>query len=214
MPDALLAQHMKAIDTHLRGGRLAAAQALCAQLAADGAASLQAQLMLSHAAQRMGAFDTMLDHAEAAARLDPAHVGAQLRVVESLIYCCQVGRALQGLAVLEAAAQDDARLLQELAQLYLHCAGHAQAARCHERAAQLAPDQPDYLFNLGYARALEGDGPGALNWLREAVRHHAADGDAHLARGFRQREAPLPFWEFCTTVFGHSCNRTASESES
>ena len=49
-----------------------------------------------------------------------------------------------------------------------------------ERAANEAPGQTDYLFNLGYARALEGDAPGALNWLREAVRHHAADGDAHL----------------------------------
>jgi Tfp pilus assembly protein PilF len=49
-----------------------------------------------------------------------------------------------------------------------------------ERAANEAPGETDYLFNLGYARALEGDGPGALTWLREAVRHHAADGDAHL----------------------------------
>lgn len=52
-----------------------------------------------------------------------------------------------------------------------------------ERAANEAPGQTDYLFNLGYARALEGDGAGALNWLREAVRHRAADGDAHLVMG-------------------------------
>ena len=49
-----------------------------------------------------------------------------------------------------------------------------------ERAANESPGQTDYLFNLGYARALEGDSAGALNWLREVVRHHAADGDAHL----------------------------------
>jgi tetratricopeptide (TPR) repeat protein len=54
------------------------------------------------------------------------------------------------------------------------------AAYFFERAANESPGQTDYLFNLGYARALEGDSAGALNWLREVVRHHAADGDAHL----------------------------------
>ncbi len=49
-----------------------------------------------------------------------------------------------------------------------------------ERAANESPGRTDYLFNLGYARALEGDAAGALKWLREAVRHDAADGDAHL----------------------------------
>lgn len=54
------------------------------------------------------------------------------------------------------------------------------AAFFFERAANESPGQVDYLFNLGYARALEGDTAGALNWLREVVRHDAADGDAHL----------------------------------
>ena len=49
-----------------------------------------------------------------------------------------------------------------------------------ERAANETPGQTDYLFNLGYARALDGDAPGALMWLREVVRHDAGDGDAHL----------------------------------
>lgn len=49
-----------------------------------------------------------------------------------------------------------------------------------ERAANESPGQTDYLFNLGYARAIEGDSSAALNWLRETVRHNAGDGDAHL----------------------------------
>jgi tetratricopeptide (TPR) repeat protein len=49
-----------------------------------------------------------------------------------------------------------------------------------ERAANESPGLTDYLFNLGYAKALEGDPAGALNWLREVVRRDAADGDAHL----------------------------------
>ena len=61
--------------------------------------------------------------------------------------------------------------------------GTDSAAFYFERAANEAPGDSDYLFNLGYARALAGDSAGALLWLREAVRHHAADGDAHLVMG-------------------------------
>jgi tetratricopeptide (TPR) repeat protein len=58
--------------------------------------------------------------------------------------------------------------------------GPGSATFYFERAANEAPEQSDYLFNLGYARGLAGDSAGALLWLRETVRHHAADGDAHL----------------------------------
>ena len=48
------------------------------------------------------------------------------------------------------------------------------------RAADRAPANTDYVFNLGYAFALANDSQSALFWLREAVRYDAADGDAHL----------------------------------
>ena len=55
-----------------------------------------------------------------------------------------------------------------------------QAAMFFERATREDPSNVDYLFNLGYARAVAGDATGALTALREAVRRDAADGDAHL----------------------------------
>lgn len=48
------------------------------------------------------------------------------------------------------------------------------------KAAEAGPDDPDLLFNLGYAYARERDNNGALYWLREAVRRAPADGEAHL----------------------------------
>ena len=48
------------------------------------------------------------------------------------------------------------------------------------KAAQAAPDDPDVLFNLGYAYALDRDPQGAIYWLREALRRNPADGDAHF----------------------------------
>lgn len=48
------------------------------------------------------------------------------------------------------------------------------------KAAQADPDDPDVLFNLGYAYALDRDPQGAIYWLREALRRNPADGDAHI----------------------------------
>lgn len=47
------------------------------------------------------------------------------------------------------------------------------------KAADADPGDSDYLFNLGYAYALERNYQGAVYWLREAVRRNPADADAH-----------------------------------
>lgn len=47
------------------------------------------------------------------------------------------------------------------------------------KAASLAPDEADVLFNLGYAYALDRDPQGAIYWLRESLRRNPEDGDAH-----------------------------------
>lgn len=48
------------------------------------------------------------------------------------------------------------------------------------RAVDEAPDNTEYLFNLGYAYARSRNTDAALFWLREVVRFDPADGDAHL----------------------------------
>jgi Flp pilus assembly protein TadD len=48
------------------------------------------------------------------------------------------------------------------------------------KAAELAPGDPDVLFNLGYAYALDKDPQGAIYWLREALRRDPADADTHF----------------------------------
>ena len=47
-----------------------------------------------------------------------------------------------------------------------------RASRCtyFTKAAEAEPDDPDILFNLGYAYALDRDPQGAIYWLREALR--------------------------------------------
>jgi tetratricopeptide (TPR) repeat protein len=48
------------------------------------------------------------------------------------------------------------------------------------KAATAEPDDPDLLFNLGYAYAVDRDPQAAIYWLREALRRNPADGDAHV----------------------------------
>ena len=47
------------------------------------------------------------------------------------------------------------------------------------RAADAAPEEVDYQFNLGYAYLLDRNHKAALYWLREAVRRDVTDADAH-----------------------------------
>jgi tetratricopeptide (TPR) repeat protein len=49
-----------------------------------------------------------------------------------------------------------------------------------DAAVKGAPEDTDYLFNLGYAYARGHEPQAALFWLREAVRFDATNGDAHL----------------------------------
>ena len=51
------------------------------------------------------------------------------------------------------------------------------------KAAEADPDDPDYVFNLGYAYWENRDPQAAVYWLREAVRRNPADGDAHFVLG-------------------------------
>jgi len=51
------------------------------------------------------------------------------------------------------------------------------------KAAELEPADADYLFNLGYAYALEHNAGAAVHWLRETVRRNPADADAHYVLG-------------------------------
>ena len=76
---------------------------------------------------------------------------------------------------------------QGVAQLRRPATGVQSADRTasffFKKAAEADPDDPDYLFNLGYASWQNHDTQAAIYWLREAVRRNPADGDAHFVLG-------------------------------
>lgn len=58
-----------------------------------------------------------------------------------------------------------------------------QPAYYFNKAAEGDPEDPDYVFNLGYAYWIDRDTQAAIYWLREAVRRKPADGVAHYVLG-------------------------------
>ena len=67
-----------------------------------------------------------------------------------------------------------------IVQLRRGSAAPGRGAPYFTRAVEGAPENTDYLFNLGYAYALARDAASALVWLREVVRVDATDADAHF----------------------------------
>ena len=99
----------------------------------------------------------------------------------SLIELDRLNEAFKVLTDLEAERQSPA-LSSALGVVQLRRSNQAQgpaATALFQRAVQSAPQDTDYLFNLGYADALAHDAASALFWLRQAVRFDATDGDAH-----------------------------------
>lgn len=130
-----------------------------------------------------GLHDKALAVASAVPIDSPLRRRARFDVALSLIELKRLDGAQKELTTLYAAgpapALSNALGVAELRRLPAPGAAE-RAATYFERAASEAKGDPDYLFNLGYAKALGGDTAAALVWLREGVRHNAADGDAHL----------------------------------
>lgn len=191
-------EHMQVwrkIEAHLRSDDHHAAAKLCHSLSASVQASFWMQFALSQAWQRLGQFDNMLDAARRAARLQPEHHGARLRMVECLIYCAETGLAIDELASLEL-TQVGPDTLQTMAQMYLHCARYADAARCHERAVTLRPGFGPYVFNLAsscvalgehqraqalFDAVIERDPDDAAAWLNRSLLRPATQASNHTA---------------------------------
>jgi tetratricopeptide (TPR) repeat protein len=112
----------------------------------------------------------------------PLERRAQFAAALSLIALEQYGEAFDQLDAMQSRAPSPLILnAQGVIQLRRGATpGTGQAVYFFNKAAEARPDDPDFLFNLGYAYAVARDNNGALYWLREAVRRAPADGEAHL----------------------------------
>lgn len=102
----------------------------------------------------------------------------------------EVAGAIRTLEALEAAMQNDGLQLQEVAGTYLQCGQHAGAARCHARAVELQPSNPDFLYNLATSRTAFGQLDEAERLFTRAIELNPRDYGAWLNRSILRRRSP------------------------
>jgi tetratricopeptide (TPR) repeat protein len=181
---------LREIDQLCRQGDLAAAIARCGRAIDEQPASADLHLLASQLHQRGGAFARMAECAAAAVALAPNDCAARLRQAEAQIYGGRIDLARRLLADTEDRAETrrDPALLQQVAQLYLHCASHADALRCHEQAVAWAPQQAGALYNLASSCVAAGDIDRAESLFDQVIRIDPSD------LGAQQNRSMLRTW--------------------
>ena len=188
-PAASPAPALQAFEPYVRG--------LLAEQPATGALLLEAALKADpgyHRA-RLALWDVRNaqgDHAAALAVAKAVPPGAaesrpaRFRAAVSLIGLKQYDEAYTLLNQLQDASPDPS-VLNDLGIVQLHRPPSSEAGKpvyFFTKAVEADPDNPDLLFNLGYAYALDKDPGGAIYWLREALRRAPADADAHVVLAY------------------------------
>lgn len=127
---------------------------------------------------------------------DHAAALATVKAVERSSPLSRRARFLSGVSLISLTRYDEAfgvfkdlqqetsqpSILNNLGVVQIHRGAPADGKPTYflTRAGEAAPDDPDVLFNLGYAYALDRDPQAAIYWLREALRRNPTDGDAHV----------------------------------
>jgi tetratricopeptide (TPR) repeat protein/TolB-like protein len=151
----------------------------------EHAAFDRARLALWEVRAEQGDHAGALEALKPIAATSPASVTARFFTGISLI---ELKRYDEGLTLLKALldatpsdASANAAIMNNLGVLLLRRGPSPQTGTpvyYLTKATDVEPD-PDYMFNLGYAYAMDRNYQGAVYWLRESLRRDPADVDAH-----------------------------------
>jgi Flp pilus assembly protein TadD len=111
-----------------------------------------------------------------------------LLAAELSVQSGQIADGLSRLNALQVVANDDGELLQHIAQLFTRLNLHEQAGRCYRRAAELAPGNPQYLYNLATALIALGKMDEAETLLDLVIAQAPQDYDAYYNRATLRRQ--------------------------
>jgi tetratricopeptide (TPR) repeat protein len=111
-----------------------------------------------------------------------------LREIENLAVRGEVAEALARLRAVEPGA--GAPQLQRIAQLFTRLNLHAEAERCHRRAVEIAPQNPQYLYNLATSVIALGKLEEAEHLLDAVIARAPQDYDAYYNRATLRKQTP------------------------
>ena len=117
-----------------------------------------------------------------------AGVEPRLFLVEALLQAGDGTEALAELERLEWNGQDDALVLQRVAQLYTALSRHEDAARCSTRSLVLAPDNPAYLYNYATTMIAVGRLEEAEKSFDRVIAEAPDDYDAYYNRATLRKQ--------------------------
>lgn len=80
--------------------------------------------------------------------------------------------------------------MQDIAEQYVICSRHAEAAECYARAVALQPNNPRYLYNLAASKIALGEIAEAEDLLTQVIRHDPEDYDAWHNRSTLRTQTP------------------------
>jgi tetratricopeptide (TPR) repeat protein len=145
----------------------------------------RARLALSEVFSDQGEYDEALDAVRPVRDGSPLARRAHFLAGLSLIELKKYDEAFSTFKALDA-GQPSAAVSNDLGVVQIRRGSTPQSGQAtyfFKRAADADPDDPDYVFNLGYAYWMERDTQAAIFWLREAVRRAPTDGEAHYVLG-------------------------------
>lgn len=156
-PDSAYQAAVQTIVKSLADKRIDDAVTACKSLIKSHPESNDALLLLGKARQQQGRFRDMLQLVETAFQRTPDNINVKLQYAGACQFCGHHNIALRELATIEALAQNDAVLLQHVAEHYVRSTANEAAHRCYSRSVALDPSNPHFLSNLAASFIAIGD---------------------------------------------------------
>lgn len=146
----------------------------------------KARLALWDARTSLGDQAAALAAVRAVPSASPLARRARFRTALSLISLRQLEEAFTTLTALNAEGEEPA-ILNNLGIVQFRRGGTPLTGKPEyyfTKAAKAEPNDPDFLFNLGYTYASNHDPQAAIYWLREALRRNPADSESHVVLAY------------------------------
>ena len=164
----------------------AARQAM--KLTASFPQSHQAWLALGRIRQRRGDIEGGRSAVATGLSLIPTDKSLRLLSIELAIQAGQIETGLRDLRTLERDAASDGRLMQQVAQFYTSLNLHADAERCHRRALESGPENPESLYNFATSAIAVGKLDEAESALDKVITLRPDDYDAYYNRATLRKQ--------------------------